>query len=92
MEKDIQNIDAVACKLGPVSITATNCRLEVAREEKQKREEMRKRRKTEAIVAKRQRARIRICLSSEEEENYESDTGDKTILDQVGNDKNLLQL
>lgn len=36
-----------------------------------------KRRKIEAMTAKRQRARRGIDLSSEENQNYESDTGDK---------------
>ncbi len=46
--------------------------------------------KIEAIIAKRQRVRERISLSSEEEENYESDTKDETNLGQANNDKNLL--
>ncbi len=50
-----------------------------------------KRQKTEAIAAKCQRVRGEISLSSEEEENYESDTGDETDPDQADNNKNLLQ-
>ncbi len=50
------------------------------------------RRKTEAIATKHRRARGGITLSSKEEENYESDTGDKTNSNQVNNDENLLQL
>ncbi len=50
------------------------------------------RRKIEAMTAKRQKARRGFHLSSEEEENYESDIGDETDLDQVDNDKNPLQL
>lgn len=49
------------------------------------------RRKTEAMAAKRQRARGGISLSSEEGGNYESDTGDETDPDQA-NDEYLLQL
>lgn len=70
---------------------ATNHKLEVAREERRKREEMVERRKTEAMAAKRQRARGGISLSSEEGGNYESDTGDETDPDQA-NDEYLLQL
>ncbi len=92
MEKDIRNSDAVTRKLGPTLTRVTNQRLEVAREERRKRQEIVKRRKTEAMVAERQRARGRISLSSEEEENYESDIGDETDLDQVDNDENPLQL
>ncbi len=50
------------------------------------------RRKTEAMAAKRRRARGGISLSSEEEENYESDTGDETDPDQADDNKNPLQL
>lgn len=39
---------------------------------------MLKRRKTEAMVTKRCRAKKRMSLSNEREENYECDTGDKT--------------
>ncbi len=48
--------------------------------------------KTEAMLAKRQRARGRISLSSEEEKNYKSDTRDETDLDQANNNKIPLQL
>ena len=51
-----------------------------------------KKRKTEAMAVRRQRARGGISLSSEEEDNYESDIGDETNPDQVSNDKNPLQL
>ncbi len=44
------------------------------------------------MATKRQKARGGISLSSEEKENYESDTGDETDPDQVDNDKNPLQL
>ena len=74
MEKGIKNADAVARKLGPASIRATNNRLEVVREKRRKREEIIERRKAEAIPVKRRRARGRISLSSEEED--ESDKRD----------------
>ena len=51
-----------------------------------------KRQKTKAIAARCQRAKRRINLSNEKEENYESDTRDETDLDQAGDDKNSLQL
>ncbi len=72
-------------------IRTTYQRLEVAKEERQKREEIVKRWKTEAIAAKCQRARGRISLSSEEKKNDESDMGDETNPDQINNDTNLLQ-
>ena len=79
-------------KLRPALIRATNHRLKVARKELWKREEIVKKRKTKAISTRCQRTKKRISMSNEEEENYESDTGDKTDLDQAGNSKNLLQL
>ncbi len=92
MEKGIRNADAVIHKLGPALTRAINQRLEVAREKRRKREEIVEKRKTEAMAAKCQRARGGISSSSEEEENYESDTGDETDLDQADDDKNPLQL
>ncbi len=50
-----------------------------------------KKQKTEVMVAKRERVRRRISLSSKKEENYESDIGDKINPGQAGDDKNLLQ-
>ena len=50
-----------------------------------------KRRKTKAMAAKRQRARGGIHLSSEEKEDYESNTRDEIDSDQA-DDKYLLQL
>ena len=44
-----------------------------------------KRQKIKTMTARCQKTRKRIILSSEEEENYESDIGDETDLDQVGN-------
>ena len=70
MEKSVRNTDKVAHKLKPAQIRATNQRLEVAREKRRKREEIVKRRKTEAMVAKRQRVRRGISLAIEKEENY----------------------
>ena len=81
MEKDIKNADAVASKLGPTSIRATNDKLEAVREERRKKEEMIERRKVEAIATKWRRARGGINLSSEEKD--ESDTEDDTDLDQA---------
>ena len=92
MEKDIRNIDIVTCKLKPTLIRATNQRLEVTRDEKQKREKMVEKRKTKTIVAKRRKAGKENSLSSEEKKNYESNTKDKTDPDQARNNKNLLQL
>lgn len=92
MKKDTRNIYAVARKLGPALTGATNPRLEVAKKERQKREKMVERRKTEAIVAKYQKARREISLSSKEKENYKSNTGDKINPDKVGNKKYPLQL
>ena len=92
IEKDIQNADAVAHKLGPLLIKTTNHRLEVAREEQRKKEEMVERRKTKTMATKRQRARREIGLSSEEEMNYEGDTRDETNPNQAGNKKNSLQI
>ncbi len=79
----MQNINAVVRKLGPVSIRATNHRLQVAREEKRKREEMIEKQKAEAIAAKHRRNRGGISLSSKEEKNYHSDTVDDEDPDQA---------
>ncbi len=92
MEKGIRNADAVARKLGPALTRATNQRLEITRKERRKREEIVEKWKTEAMAAKRRRARRGISLYSEEEKNYENDTGDETDPDQADDDKNLLQL
>lgn len=91
MEKSIRNADIVGRKLEPALKRATNHRLKVASKERWKKKEMVERRKTEAIAAKRWKARRRISSSNEEEENYESDTGDEMDPDQT-NDKYLLQL
>ena len=39
-EKTIKNVDTVACKLGATLIRAINDRLEIARKERQKKEEI----------------------------------------------------
>ena len=85
METSIRNIDTVARKLGPASTRATNDRLEVAREERQKREKMIDRWKAEAIAAKRCRARGKISLSSEKEDK--SDIGDNIDPNQANLDQ-----
>ena len=74
--KGIRNADAVARKLGPASIKATNLRLEVAKEEVRKKHEVVERRKAEAAAAKRQRDRGGISSSNEDDDNYYSDTDD----------------
>ena len=74
--KGIRNADAVAHKLGPAPIKATNLRLEVAKEEVRKKHEVVERRKAEAAAAKRQRDRGGISSSNEDDDNYYSDTDD----------------
>ena len=91
MEKDTRNVDAIAYKLGPALIRATNHRLENVKKEKWKREEIVKRRKAKALAIERCRARGGISSSSVEEENDESDTKDDMDLDQTDN-KYPLQL
>ena len=53
MKKYIRNANIVAHKFGSTSIRVTNDKLEVAREERRKREEMMEKRKVEAMAAKR---------------------------------------
>ena len=89
MKKGIKNVDAVARKLGPALTRAINDRLEAAKEERQKREEMIEKGKTKAMTAKWRRARGGISLSNKEEDK--SDTKDNIDLDQ-SNDKYPLQL
>ena len=69
MEKSIRNVNAIAYKLGPALTRATNEKLEVARKERQKREEMVKGWKIKAITTRRQSAKGGISLSNKEEEN-----------------------
>ncbi len=78
MEKGIKNVNANACKIGSALTRATNQKLDVAGKKRRKREEIVEKQKIDAMAAKRQRAREEISLSNEEEENYESDTRDKT--------------
>ena len=85
MEKDVQNTDAVARKLGPALIRATNYRLEIVRNKRQKKEEIVKKRKIEAMTAKRCKDKKGINLSNEEKRNYKSNIGDNTDLDQTNN-------
>ncbi len=92
MKKNIQNIDVVARKLGPALIRTINQKLEVVKEEKQKSEEIVKKRKIKAMAVKHQKAKRGISSSSEEKENYKSKSKDKMDPDQAGNDKNPLQL
>ena len=72
MKQDIENTEAVIYKLEPASIRTTNHKLEIAREEKRKREKKVKRQKVKVIVVKRHKNRRGISLSSEKEENYDS--------------------
>lgn len=64
----------------------TNYRLEVAKEERQKRDEMVDRQKTEAITVRQQKVRGGISFSSKEKGSYGSDIRDKTDPDQVDNE------
>ena len=81
MAKGIRNAKVVIRKLVLALIKATNHRLEDAKEERCKREEMVKRWKTEAIAAKRCRDGGGISLSSREKRNHKSNTRDNTDLD-----------
>ena len=66
----------MACKLRPASIKATNLRLEVAKEEVWKKQEIVERRKAEAAAAKQQRDRGGISSSNEDDDNYYNDIDD----------------
>lgn len=79
MKKSIRNINAVTYKLGLILIKTMKYRLKVVKEERQKRQEIIKKQKTEAMVAKQYRARGRISSSSKKE--YEN-----TIEDNMGPD------
>ena len=68
MKKGIKNADTIACKLKPVSTRTTNNSFEVATKKMHKKEDVKKRRKTEAMATKRQRIRGGISLSSEEKD------------------------
>lgn len=89
MRKDIRNADAIACKLETVLIRIINNRLEVARKERQKKEEMKERQKAKAITIKLQEVREKMSSFNKEED--ESDIRNDTDLDQIEN-KYLLQL
>lgn len=88
MKKSMRNANTFVRKLSPVSIRATNYRLEVAKKERRKREEMVERLKAEAMVAKQRRVGRGIGSPSTKED--ESDTGDDMNSDQ-SDDKYLLQ-
>lgn len=62
MEKDIKNISPVTHQLKPTLTKITNHKLEFARKEEQKREEIIEKQKTEAISIKYQRAKEEISL------------------------------
>ena len=85
IKRVIQNANAIVRKLRPALIRASNDKLEVAWEKKQKTKEMIKRWKTKAIAAKYCRDRRGISLFSKEERNYESEIGDDTNLNQANN-------
>ena len=74
--KGIRNADAVARKLGPALIKATNLRFEVAQEQIQKKHKIVERQKVEAAATKQQRDRGGISSSNEDDDNYYSDTDD----------------
>lgn len=90
IEKGIKNTNAITYKLELALTKITNYRFEVAREEKQKKEEILKKQRTKAIVAKRQRIKKEISLSNKEEENYKSDIRDKTDSNQANDEYPLL--
>lgn len=89
MEKGKKNVDPVARKLRPASLSAINHRLEVANEKGLKKEKMVERRKAETLAAKRYKAKGKISLSVEEED--ENNTKDDMDLDQA-DDKYPLSL
>ena len=74
--KGIRNKDAIARKLGPASIKATNPRLEITKKKVQKKQEIMERQKAEAAAVKRQRDREGISLSNKDDDNYYSHTDD----------------
>lgn len=78
IEIGIRNANVVIYKLELASTRATNQGLKIAKEERRKREEMVKRRKTEIMVTKCPRTKEGISLSSKEKGNYESNTKNKT--------------
>ena len=82
--KGIRNANAVARKLGPALIKATNLRLEIAKEKVQRKQEVVERRKAEAAAVKRQRDKRGISSSNKDNDNYYNDTND-TDPDQENN-------
>lgn len=70
----------------------TNQKLEVTKENRWKNDKIIERQKIKAIAIQRQKIRGEIYLSNEKTpENYKSDIGNKTYLEQLGgNDKYLL--
>ena len=88
MEKCIKNIDTIARKLGPALTRATNNRLEVDREKRRKKEEIKEWQKAKAMAAKQRRAKRGMSSSGKEED--ESDIENDTNPDQT-KDKYLLQ-
>ena len=92
IKKGIRNADIVARKLRLTLTRPSNQRLEVAKKKRRKMNKIVERRKTKAMAKKQWRVRGRISLANEVNKNYESDLGDETNPDQVGNDKKLLQL
>ena len=89
MEKSLKNADTIAQKLEPALTRATNNRLEVIRKERQKKEEIKERRKAKAIAVKQRRVRGGISLSGKKED--ENDIKNDTDPDQTEH-KYLLQL
>ena len=77
--KGIRNVNAVAHKLRPALIKATNLRLEVAKEEVQKKHKVVERRKVKAAAAKKQRDRRGISSFNEDDDNYYNDTDDTDL-------------
>ena len=60
-------------------IKATNLRLEIAKEEIRKKQEVVERRKAEVVVTKQQKNRRDISLFNEYDDNYYSDTDDTDL-------------
>ena len=77
--KDIRKAYAVARKLRPALIKATNLRLEVTKEEVWKKQVVVKRRKVEVAAAKQQRDKGGFNLSNEDNDNYYHDTNDTDL-------------
>lgn len=89
IEKSIKNANVIAYKLAPALKMTINNRLEVAREKEQKKEELVKSQKEEAIAVKWRKTKGRISLYSSKEDK--SDIEDDINPDQANN-KYLLQI